>query len=1210
MADLLLNVHVNDREVKELERHLRGSSGALDPLRRGAALAATAVAGVGVAGVVAGVQVTKMAATYSQTLQQIVGLAGVSQKTVDQWGKQMLRLAPQVAKPPQELAEALYFVASSGAPTAKAMDILTKSARASAAGLGDTQTVADALTSVINSYGAANISAANAGDTLTATVREGKGEASDFAHVIGTVVPLAAQLHVNFNDVGAALAAMTRLGTPAESASRQLAYVFQNLLKTTTGSDKAFASVNYSADAMLKTIREHGLLAGLTELESHVGGNTKALVQMFPSVQAIRGLLALVGKNAGSVAGIFHRMRDNTGDLDKAFAAASKGGMFRWHRLMAGIRALMITVGGLIQPLASKIAQLGIQGVGHLQKLIDAVSKAHGLKAKVEIVFDDIKTQALKLQALMDKVDWGKAFSEGLQQALSATGPVIKTLVDLLTKLFAVMPWEQIGKSLGPGFATMVLSAINALADPEFWRRNWELILSVAIAVFPVGKLFKVAEILGPFRKLGLDMAGELANALLERSYRLGDAFVKVIEDLGPKLLDTVKVLFGKLGGLSQFAIKVLGIDAAIHGIVGFAHDVEHWFGQAAGWVQDAWHRLFTWLETEALKTALIILEPFSHLPGKMGGWARDAKDSVNAELNKISTQQAEDKYTRLANQLNSLGHTKVNAHVDVLFTMGNLPAGVAPAPGFGKTGDGVISVTGKVAQAFLNKQRLVIHTGSGGGGGASAGGLSPHIRPELALAQSMGLTLTSGYRPGAVTVTGNPSLHAVGKAIDVAGSGSEMAAFARAVTRMPGVREVLYTPVGGWYPGAGWTQLSGALAQEHYSHVHVGVGDGRIGDGPGTGSSSDNAKVAAAAAEAAKHLKVLQKAAADAAKVLDTLKSRVATARTDVTDRALKAFDAETDRMLKGIDANLSKQEDAIDAWDKQLTPSESALSNLQASHDQAANASAISDAQTGVQSAQDRLSVLQSRGVTGPMLDQQKQAVADAQKTLSDAQYDQQVADLTKSADAERTARDASADAQKKAAEDAATEQEKQLSAQRDEERISFEKSLNQLLTHLEKQKATTKTKQDEMIKLLGSYGVDYNSAGDDLGTAFGDAFAGSVVTYLRIVAKELKSADLSDAANRIAKDAADAAKPKKHKLAAGGIVLRPVEALIGEAGPEAVVPLKNFGGQMGGHTFNFYFDVSGAIGDPDDIGRRLAAPVRRELLRTGKRVTNLWG
>jgi hypothetical protein len=126
-----------------------------------------------------GVAAVKMADSFETSMQRVVGLAGQSQKQVDAWGKQLLQLGPQLGKSPQELADALYFVASSGVSASKAMDVVTASAKASAAGLGDTQTVADAVTSVMNAYGEANITAAQATDVLVATVREGKGEASD-----------------------------------------------------------------------------------------------------------------------------------------------------------------------------------------------------------------------------------------------------------------------------------------------------------------------------------------------------------------------------------------------------------------------------------------------------------------------------------------------------------------------------------------------------------------------------------------------------------------------------------------------------------------------------------------------------------------------------------------------------------------------------------------------------------------------------------------------------------------------------------------------------------------------------------------------------------------------------------------------------------------------------------------------------------------------
>jgi hypothetical protein len=50
---------------------------------------------------------------------------------------------------------------------------------------------------------------------------------------------------------------------------------------------------------------------------------------------------------------------------------------------------------------------------------------------------------------------------------------------------------------------------------------------------------------------------------------------------------------------------------------------------------------------------------------------------------------------------------------------------------------------------------------------------------------------------------------------------------------------------------------------------------------------------------------------------------------------------------------------------------------------------------------------------------------------------------------------------------------------------------------------------------------------------------------------------------------------------KMATGGIVTSPTLALIGEAGPEAVIPLGK-GGGMGGVTIN----ISGGLGTSTDI------------------------
>jgi TP901 family phage tail tape measure protein len=167
----------------------------------------------------AGGAILKSAKDFEIAMQHIVGLVGISQNQVNQWSRDILSLSPQIARPPKELAEALYFVTSSGIKGAAALDVVTQSAKGAAAGLGETMSVADLVTSAMNAYKNSGLTASRSLDILTAAVREGKGEAAAFATQMGEVIPIAAKMGVSFDQVAAGMSAMTLTGTNVSEAA-------------------------------------------------------------------------------------------------------------------------------------------------------------------------------------------------------------------------------------------------------------------------------------------------------------------------------------------------------------------------------------------------------------------------------------------------------------------------------------------------------------------------------------------------------------------------------------------------------------------------------------------------------------------------------------------------------------------------------------------------------------------------------------------------------------------------------------------------------------------------------------------------------------------------------------------------------------------------------------------------------------------------------
>ncbi len=71
----------------------------------------------------------------------------------------------------------------------------------------------------------------------------------------------------------------------------------------------------------------------------------------------------------------------------------------------------------------------------------------------------------------------------------------------------------------------------------------------------------------------------------------------------------------------------------------------------------------------------------------------------------------------------------------------------------------------------------------------------------------------------------------------------------------------------------------------------------------------------------------------------------------------------------------------------------------------------------------------------------------------------------------------------------------------------------------------------------------------------------------------------------------------------MAEGGIVTRPTLAMIGEAGPEAVVPLDKYGSGTGGVTIGNVNVVAPEGSDPSEFGKAVAAAVSKELRYSGR-------
>jgi hypothetical protein len=110
------------------------------------------------------------------------------------------------------------------------------------------------------------------------------------------------------------------------------------------------------------------------------------------------------------------------------------------------------------------------------------------------------------------------------------------------------------------------------------------------------------------------------------------------------------------------------------------------------------------------------------------------------------------------------------------------------------------------------------------GSGGINLMGARPEMMPFAIAAQGMGLRVTSGLRPGAITANGTPSDHGVGKALDLSNGYNtpQMAAFFKSLIGNPAVKQAFYDPLGSIFGGKWSSYKEGG----HTDHVHVATYD------------------------------------------------------------------------------------------------------------------------------------------------------------------------------------------------------------------------------------------------------------------------------------------------------------------------------------------------------------------------------------------------
>jgi TP901 family phage tail tape measure protein len=305
-----------------------------------------------------------MAVKFDQSFARIQGLAGRTGYSMDQMKQKVLDLARASGQGPQELADALYFVASAGLKASEVFPVLEASAKGAEIGMGDVGQIAQTLTGLLNAYAGTGLSAGKAMNIMTAAVKDGKAEMSDFATGLGPVIAVAANAGVSFNELGAALAVATDLSVSFDRAVTGMRFLIQSVSNPTHLASKALADFGINAGDLAGEIKSRGLIPVLQDLYDKLYNSGEAGRKAWNAiVGGARGAIVavdLVGKHTAFTNGIVRDLgaaaQEGATNFKDAFGSIVKNDpAIQFQKTIASIKADLITLGNDILPIVNRV---------------------------------------------------------------------------------------------------------------------------------------------------------------------------------------------------------------------------------------------------------------------------------------------------------------------------------------------------------------------------------------------------------------------------------------------------------------------------------------------------------------------------------------------------------------------------------------------------------------------------------------------------------------------------------------------------------------------------------------------------------------------------------------------------------------------------------------------------------------------------------------
>lgn len=261
--------------------------------------------------------------------------------SLDQATASIRELSVHLGITAEEVARGTYQVLSNQVvEAADALEFAEQAGRLAIATNTELGTAVNALSSVMNSYNLEVSETERVSDTLFKTIEHGRLRLDEFGGAIGRVSPVTAALGVQYDEMSAALAAITRAGVPVSTAITQLLQVSQKLLRPTESLQNLYRE--WGVETGPEAIARFGGLEGvLTKMAQATAGNDTEFANLLGTVRAVVGAFTLAADEGAALSEIKADMANSTNVTRTAMEQMEESLDRRLKRAMVELSAEM-----------------------------------------------------------------------------------------------------------------------------------------------------------------------------------------------------------------------------------------------------------------------------------------------------------------------------------------------------------------------------------------------------------------------------------------------------------------------------------------------------------------------------------------------------------------------------------------------------------------------------------------------------------------------------------------------------------------------------------------------------------------------------------------------------------------------------------------------------------------------------------------------------